>query len=316
MTLHIVMLDRDSVGADFRKPAIDHVWREFPATRSGEVVERLQGAEVAIVNKVRLGADEIAQLPALRMVAVAATGSDNVDLAACAARGIVVSNVRGYAVNTVPEHALMLMLALRRRLLAYVRDVAAGRWQRTESFCFYDHSIGDLHGATLGVVGRGGLGSGVARLAEAFGMKVLFAEHKGAAAVREGYVAFDTVLREADVLSLHCPLNASTRNLIGEAELAAMKSSAILINTSRGGLVDEAALVRALREGRIGGAGVDVLSKEPPREGNPLLAPDIPNLIVTPHVAWASREAMQALADQVIDNIEAFAAGVPRNRLA
>jgi glycerate dehydrogenase len=314
--MRIVLLERDAVGASFRRPAIGHEWIEYPASTSSEVAGKLAGATVAIVNKVKLGAADIAALPQLRMVAIAATGSDNVDLAACAARGIVVSNVRGYAVNTVPEHAMMLILALRRRLFDYVADVRAGRWERSDNFCFFDHPIGDLHGATLGIVGRGGLGQGLARLATAFGMRVLFAEHRGATAVREGYTAFDAVLREADVLSLHCPLTDATRGLIGAAELAAMKPTAILVNTSRGGLVDETALASALRERRVGAAGFDVLSQEPPRDGNPLLAPDIPNLILTPHVAWASREAMQALADQVIDNIEAFAAGAPRNRLA
>ena len=314
--MRIVLLERDAVGASFRRPAIEHEWIDYPASTSSEVAGKLAGATVAIVNKVKLGAADIAALPQLRMVAIAATGSDNVDLAACRARGIVVSNVRGYAVNTVPEHAMLLILALRRRLFDYVADVRAGRWERSENFCFFDHPIGDLHGATLGIVGRGGLGEGLARLATAFGMRVRFAEHRGAAVVREGYTAFDAVLREADVLSLHCPLNDVTRGLIGEAELAVMKPTAILVNTSRGGLVDETALASALRERRIGGAGFDVLSQEPPRDGNPLLAPDIPNLILTPHVAWASREAMQALADQVIDNIEAFAAGAPRNRLA
>jgi glycerate dehydrogenase len=314
--MRIVLLERDAVGASFRRPAIGHEWIEYPASTSSEVAGKLAGATVAIVNKVKLGAADIAVLPQLRMVAIAATGSDNVDLAACRAHGIVVSNVRGYAVHTVPEHAMLLILALRRRLFDYVADVRAGRWERSENFCFFDHPIGDLHGATLGIVGRGGLGEGLARLATAFGMRVRFAEHRGAAAVREGYTAFDAVLREADVLSLHCPLNDATRGLIGEAELAAMKPTAILVNTSRGGLVGETALASALRERRIGAAGFDVLSQEPPRDGNPLLAPDLPNLILTPHVAWASREAMQALADQVIDNIEAFAAGAPRNRLA
>lgn len=314
--MRIVCLERDAVGVRFRVPLIAHDWREFAATSQSEMVARLEGAEVAIVNKLRVGEAELAQLPALRMVAVAATGADNVDLAACAARGIVVSNVRGYAVNTVPEHALMLMLALRRRLFDYAADVRAGRWGEADSFCLFGHPIGDLHGATLGIVGRGGLGQRVARLAQAFGMRVLFAEHKGAGAVREGYAAFEAVLREADVLSLHCPLTAQTRLLIGAAELAAMKPTAILINTARGALVDEAALAQALRAGRLAGAGLDVLSTEPPREGNALLAADIPNLIITPHVAWASHGAMQALADQVIDNIEAYAAGAPRNRLA
>lgn len=312
----IVCLERDSIGTPFRAPATPHRWGEYPHTAPDEVVARLQGADIAIVNKLRLGGAQIAALPALRMVAVSATGADNVDLAACSAQGIVVSNVRGYAVDTVPEHAMTLILALRRRLLDYVADVRAGRWERSENFCFFDHPIADLAGSTLGVVGYGDLGRGVARLCEAFGMRVLRAEQRRAAQVREGYTAFEQVLAEADVLSLNCPLNASTRGLIGAAELARMKPSAILVNTSRGGLVDEAALAAALRAGQIAGAATDVLSSEPPREGNPLLAPDIPNLIVTPHVAWASAQAMQRLADQVIDNIDAFLAGAPRNRLA
>ncbi|THF63174.1 D-2-hydroxyacid dehydrogenase [Pseudothauera nasutitermitis] len=312
----IACLERDSIDAPFRAPATAHRWVEYPHSAPDEVVARLQGADIAIVNKLRLGAAQIAALPALRMVAVSATGADNVDLAACSAQGIVVSNVRGYAVDTVPEHAMTLILALRRRLLDYVADVRAGRWERSENFCFFDHPIADLAGSTLGVVGYGDLGRGVARLCEAFGMRVLRAEQRGAAQVREGYTAFEQVLAEADVLSLNCPLNASTRGLIGAAELARMKPSAILVNTSRGGLVDEAALAAALRVGRIAGAATDVLSSEPPREGNALLVPDIPNLIVTPHVAWASAQAMQRLADQVIDNIDAFLAGAPRNRLA
>lgn len=316
MSLAIVCLERDAVGASFPPPALDHRWTEYPASRAEQLVERLADADIAIVNKISLTAADIARLPRLRMVAIAATGSDNVDLDACRVRGIVVSNVRGYAGNTVPEHALMLMLALRRRLLDYVGDVRNGRWARSDNFCFFDHPIGDLHGATLGIVGRGELGEGVARLGTAFGMRVIYADHKGAATVRDGYAAFERVLAEADVLSLHCPLNDATRGMIGAAELAVMKPGAVLVNTARGGLVDEAALAGALRAGRIGGAATDVLSAEPPRDGNPLLAPDIPNLIVTPHVAWASREAMQALADQVIANIEAFAAGAPRNRLA
>lgn len=313
--MRIVLLEGDSIQAAFRAPAIDHEWVAYPVTPQEQVLARLEGAEVAIINKLKLRAGDIARLPQLRMVAVAATGSDNIDLAACAERGIAVSNVRGYAVNTVPEHAIMLMLALRRRLFEYAADVRGGMWNRAGTFCLFHHPVRDLHGATLGIIGRGGLGQGVARLAEAFGMKVLYAEHKGARQVREGYTAFDTVIREADVISLHCPLNDATRGLIHTAEMARMKPGAILINTSRGGLIDEQALADALRAGTIAGAGVDVLSQEPPRDGNPLLASDIPNLIVTPHMAWASAGAMQALADQVIDNVEAFAAGSPRNRL-
>jgi glycerate dehydrogenase len=312
----IVYLERESIIADIRRPACDHVWSEYARTLQGEVEARLAGATIAIVNKLVLDAATIARLPMLKMIAVAATGTNNVDLDACRARGIVVSNIRGYAVHTVPEHAIALMLALSRNLIAYRDSVQAGRWQESEQFCFFDHPIRDLHGATLAVIGSGSLGDGVVRLAEAFGMRVLKAERRGAAHCRPGYTPFAEALAAADVVSLHCPLTPETQGLIGANELRAMKSSALLINTARGGLVDEVALVAALREGWIAGAGFDVLTKEPPREGNPLLAPELlalPNFLLTPHVAWASRPAMQALADQLIDNIEAFARGEPRN---
>jgi glycerate dehydrogenase len=315
MSIRIVNLEGESVASSFRTPSIPHEWIEYPLTPPARVVERLREAQVAIINKVRLTAEHLSRLPELKLVAISATGTDNIDLAACRERGVVVSNVRGYAVNTVPEHALMLMLALRRSLFAYHRDVQDGAWAKSDNFCLFGHPVGDLHGATLGIYGRGSLGQGVARLAAAFGMNILWGEHRGATRVREGYTAFEAVLREADVISLHCPLNDATRGMIGQAELAAMKRSAVLVNTGRGGLVDEQALADALRAGVIAGAGVDVLSQEPPRDGNPLLAPGIPNLIVTPHMAWASESAMQAMTDQVIDNIEAFVMGAPRNRV-
>jgi glycerate dehydrogenase len=254
-------------------------------------------------------------LPRLRLIAQAATGSDNIDLAWCREHGLPVTNIRGYAARAVPEHVFMLLLALRRQLLTYRADVLAGAWQRWSTFSYFVHPIRDLAGSTLGLIGRGSLGQGVARLAEAFGMRVLWGERRGATAVRQGYVSFEHLLAEADAVSLHCPLDERTRGMIGEPELRAMKSTAVLINTARGGLVDEAALLHALRAGWIAGAGFDVLSKEPPRDGNPLLAVDLPNLIVTPHVAWASDEAMQTLADQLIDNIEAFVRGEERNRV-
>ncbi|MBK9445027.1 MAG: D-2-hydroxyacid dehydrogenase [Betaproteobacteria bacterium] len=315
----IVYLERESVIAEVRRPACAHAWVEYGKSLQAEVEPRLAEASIAIVNKVQVDAGMISRLPQLKMVAVAATGTNNVDLDACRARGIVVSNIRGYAVHTVPEHAIALMLALSRNLVAYRESVQAGRWQQSEQFCFFDHPIRDLHGATLSIVGGGALGQGVATLARAFGMKVLLAERKGAAVCRAGYQPFAEALAAADVVSLHCPLSADTQGLIGAAELQAMKRSALLINTSRGGLVDESALAQALKEGWIAGAGFDVLSKEPPSEGNPLLAPELlaqPNFLLTPHVAWASRPAMQALADQLIDNIEAFARGVPQNRVA
>lgn len=315
----IVHLERESVIADIRRPAFPHEWIEYPASRPEQVVERLAGADIAILNKVPLPASAIAALPDLKMVAVSATGTNIVDLQACQARGIVVSNIRGYAEHTVPEHVMTLLLALSRNLMAWRATVQAGRWQQSAQFCLFDHPIRDLHGATLGLVGSGSLGNGVARLAEAFGMRVRRAERRDAATVRPGYTAFAEVLATADAISLHCPLNDSTRGLIGEAELRAMKPSALLINTARGGIVDEAALIRALREGWIAGAGFDVISAEPPPDGHPMVDPQLlalPNFLLTPHVAWASRPAMQTLADQLIDNIEAFVAGRPQNRVA
>lgn len=315
MEPRIVFLERDSVKAAFLRPTVAHTWVDYPDTRPADVVERLRDAQIAVINKLRIDAAVLAQLPALRMIALAATGSDNVDLAACRARGIVVSNVRGYADTSVPEHVISLMLALSRNLMAYHQDVRAGRWPQSRHFCFLDHPIRDLRGATLGLVGQGSLGGGVARLAEAFGMQVLWSERPGADRVRAGRVAFGEVLKCSDVLSLHCPLDANTRGMIDRAALQAMKSSAFLINTARGALVDEAALADALRQGLIAGAAIDVLSTEPPPSDHPLLAPDIPNLIVTPHVAWASGEAMAAMAAQVVQNIDAFLCGAPRNCL-
>jgi glycerate dehydrogenase len=313
MSRRIVFLDRRSLIAELRAPSFAHEWIDHEQTHPDEVVARLKDADIAIVNKVRLSAAILAQTPRLKMIAVSATGTDIVDLAYCKAHGIVVSNIRNYAVHAVPEHAFMMMLALRRNLLGWREDLRAGLWQQADQFCLFTRPVNDLFGSTLGLVGYGSLGHGMHKIAEAFGMKVLIAEHKGAARVREGYTAFDTVLREADAISLHAPLTPETRHMISAREFGLMKSSAILVNTARGNLVDEAALADALKSQRIAGAGFDVLSEEPPREGNPLLALDLPNFILTPHVAWSSREAMQALADQLVDNIEAFVAGTPRN---
>ncbi|HSO06231.1 MAG TPA: D-2-hydroxyacid dehydrogenase [Pelomicrobium sp.] len=312
----VVFLDRSTIEADIRRPAFAHEWVDYPLTAPAEILPRLAGVTIAVVNKVPMRAEALAQLPALRKIAVCATGTDNVDLEYCRGHGIVVSNIRGYGVHAVPEHVFTLILALRRNLLAYRDDVRRGRWQEAPFFCLFSHPIRDLHGSRLGIIGRGGLGDAVARLGEAFGMRVAFAERKGVKEPRAGYQGFDRVIAESDVISLHCPLTPATRGLIGEQELRAMKRDAVLINTARGGLVDERALVRALDEGWIAGAGFDVLSVEPPREGNPLLGIERPNFILTPHVAWASREAMQVMADQLIDNIEAYVAGEPRNRVA
>lgn len=311
----IVFLDRSTVIANVRQPAFPHQWEEHPATSAEQVLARLRDATIAITNKVHLRRETLAQLPRLKMVAVSATGTDNVDIDYCKERGIVVSNIRNYAAHTVPEHVFMLMLALRRNLLAFREDVQKGEWQKATQFCLFTHPVRDLHGSTLGIMGGGSIGKSVALIAQAFGMKVLFAEHKGVVDVRPGYSAFDTVLRESDVITLHLPLKENTRHLISTAEFERMRPGALLINTARGGLVDEAALLQALQSGRLGGAGFDVLSKEPPTDGHPLLDIDLPNFILTPHIAWSGREAMQTMADQLIDNIEAFVAGAPQNRV-
>jgi glycerate dehydrogenase len=313
---HIVFLDRSTLQAQVRRPAFEHSWQEYPVTAAGELAARLREATIAITNKVPLRAATLRELPGLRMIAVAATGYDVIDIDYCRTHGVAVANIRNYALHTVPEHAFALITALRRNLLAYRRDVEQGRWQQVEQFCFFDYPIRDLYGATLGIIGEGVLGQGTARIARGFGMQVLFADHAPPKAPEVVFTPFDEVLAQSDVISLHVPLTAETRHMIGPEQLRKMKRTAILINTARGGLVDEQALAQALKEGVIAGAGFDVLSKEPPREGNPLLELRLPNFILTPHVAWASDGAMQFLADQLIDNIEAFVGGRPQNLLS
>ena len=310
---NIVFLDRDSLPASVRPPKFAHQWRDYAATQAAEVAERLLGATIAITNKVPVRAADIARLPDLKMIAVAATGTDNVDLAACRERGIVVSNIRNYSLVSVPEHCFAMILALRRNLRAYCADVDAGLWQQSKQFCLFDHPIGDLAGSRLGIVGYGALGHKVAQLGRAFGTHVCVASRSPVAEPDVTNMALDELLRTCDVVSLHLPLNDQTRNMIGAPELALMKPTALLINTARGGLVDEAALAQALRQGTIGGAGFDVLSREPPAPDNPLLGVRQPNFMLTPHVAWASAGAMQTLADMLVDNVEAFVAGTPLN---
>jgi glycerate dehydrogenase len=316
MTQRIVFLDRATVAPQtrLRPPVFAHELVEHDDTAVDEVVDRLAGATIAITNKVPITAAALARLPALKLVAVAATGTDCVDKAACAAQGVVVSNIRGYAVNTVPEHTFALILALRRSLVAYRQDVIAGRWQASGRFCFFDHPIRDLAGARLGVVGEGVLGQRVAALGRAFGMVPLIAAHKGRVGMGAMYTPWDEVIETSDVITLHSPLTPQTRGLIGAPEFHAMKRRPLIVNTARGGLVDEQALVEALEQGLIAGAGFDVAAGEPPRHDSPLMKIcGRPDVILTPHVAWASDEAQQALADQLIDNIEAFVSGRPVN---
>jgi glycerate dehydrogenase len=308
----IVFLDSDSLMANVRAPAFAHDWHAHGATGLDEVVERLRGATIAITNKVPLRADAIAQLPDLKMIAVAATGTDNIDRDACRARGIVVSNIRDYSLVSVPEHCFTLMLALRRNLVAYRADVEAGLWQASSRFCLLDHPITDLAGSKLGIVGYGALGRKVAALGRAFGMDICVTARVTLPDTDITQLPLDALLRTCDVVTLHLPLSEQTRHMIGAAQLATMKPGAVLINTARGGLVDEAALAAVLATGAIS-AGFDVLSKEPPVPDNPLLGLRLPNFILTPHTAWASSGAQQILADMLIENIEAFVAGAPRN---
>ena len=312
----IVFLDRATLAPHIvlRPPQFDHELVEYARTEPEEVVEHLGGASIAILNKVRLTAAALQQLPHLRLVAVAATGTDCVDKAYCAAHGIAVANIRGYAINTVPEHTFALILALRRNVVAYRADVLAGKWQAARQFCFFDHPIRDLSGARLGIIGEGVLGQRVADIARAFGMTPMFAAHKGVSGLGPLYTPWETVLETSDIITLHSPLTPQTRLMIGDHEFAAMQRTPLLVNTARGGLVDEEALVRALDQGRIAGAGFDVASEEPPSPSSPLMRiADRPNVIVTPHVAWASDEAQQSLADQLMDNIENFVAERPTN---
>lgn len=311
----IVFLERKTIQASFRPPNFDHEWIEHSETLADQVVDRVREATIIISNKLSLGEAELSQSKDLKLIAIAATGSDCVDLDYCRRRGIAVCNVRGYATNSVPEHVLMMILALRRNLFAYRHDVQRGLWNQSKQFCLLTHELHDIKDSTFGIIGYGSIGKAMARLAESVGMHVLIAERRGASETRTARTRFEDTLSLCDIVSLHCPLNDETRDLIGAGELRTMKRNALLINTARGALVDDAALIEALRGGQLAGAGIDVLREEPPSQGNPLLDLDLPNLIVTPHVAWASNEAVQALADQVIDNIEAFLAGSPRNLL-
>jgi len=314
--MKIVFLDRETLSPQtlLRSPSFPHELHLHNRTAPAEVRARISDAHVVVVNKVKLSAQDIEAAPNLRLVAVAATGTDNVDLSACRARGIVVSNIRNYAKHTVPEHTFALIFALRRSVAAYLQSVREGRWQQAQQFCFFDHPIRDLTGSTLGIIGDGVLGQAVANIGRALGLRILFSGHKGRTGQGALYTPFEDMLGQADIITLHCPLNAQTRHMIGPDEFAAMGRSPLLINTARGGLVDEAAVGPALDAGHISGAAFDVVSVEPPPLEHPFMALlDRPNFILTPHVAWASDEAIQGLADQLIDNIEAFAQGTPVN---
>ena len=310
--MNIVFLDGASLPSPLARPAHASHWTVREHTRSDHVIEALANADVAITNKVRLDRITLEQLPRLKLICVAATGYDCVDLAACRDQGVTVCNVPAYSAVSVAESVIGSLFALRRHLMAY-RVASARLWPQSSHFCVHGAPIQDLQGSTLGIVGRGDIGSRVARLAKALDITVLFAEHRGAPQVRAGYVAFDEVLAKADALTLHCPLTPQTRYLIGTAEIARMKPGALLINTARGALVDENAVLAALASGQLGGAALDVLHVEPPQADHPLLHCEHPNLLITPHVAWASQSSVARLKAVLLANVEAFAANKPIN---
>ncbi len=282
----------------------------YPSTTPEQLPERLRGLNVVISNKIALDAATLQASPDLKLVLVSATGTNNVDLEAARKLGITVCNCQGYGTPSVAQHTLMLLLALATRLPDYQRAIAGGKWQQAKQFCLLDFPIVELEGKTLGLLGHGELGGAVARLAEAFGMHVLSGQIPGRPA-RADRLPLHELLPQIDALTLHCPLNEHTRHMIGAPELALLKPSAFVVNTARGGIIDEQALADALRRGHLGGAATDVLSVEPPVDGNPLLADDIPRLIITPHSAWGSVEARQRIIGQLAENATAYFAGQP-----
>lgn len=313
-----VFLDLDSLAAgDLDVSAFDGLldeWQTWPATDPAQRLARIGDAEVVVTNKVVLDDEVLRSVPALRLICLTATGYNNVAVETARELGIAVSNVVAYATDSVAQHVLALILAHHTRLLDYNHDVRSGAWSRSEQFCLLDHPVRELRGMTLGIIGYGELGRAVARLAEAFGMQVIVAQRPGGLPVRDRK-PLEEVLRRSDVLTLHVPLLDATHHMIDEKALRLMKTTALLINTARGGVVDNEALADALREGRIGGAGLDVLDEEPPPADHPLLADDIPNLVLTPHTAWAGRQARQNVVDETVANIRAFLAQRRRNRV-
>jgi len=314
-----VFLDRETVdNGDLDRSALLRClprweWHDFSTAE--EVPQRIRGADVVVSNKCVLDRAAIRSATGLKLIALAATGTNNVDLKAAQDHGVTVCNIRDYATDAVAQHAITLMLNLLTAQPWYWQSVRRGAWSNSRQFCLNDRPIRQARGLKFGVIGGGVLGRATAKLADGLGMNVLFAERRGRQ-TRSGRVAFDEVIRNVDVLSVHCPLSEETRGLIDRDLLQAMKPDALLINTARGAIVNESDLAACLREGVIAGAGIDVLSEEPPPADHPLLASDIPNLIVTPHNAWASRSARQAALDQLAEVIRAFGAGAPLNRVA
>ncbi len=308
--MKIVLLDRVTIPSHIAipKPNFPHEWVEYERTSPEQTVERMQGAQIAITNKVIFNREVMQKLPDLKLIALLATGMNNIDLVAAKELGITVKNVTGYSVVTVPEHVIGFIFNFKRSLTGWYNDQLSGKWSDSKQFCYFDYPITDVRGSTLGIIGKGCIGSEVGRLASALGMNVLYAEHRHATTCREGYTPFEEVLKQSDIVTLHCPLTENTQNLINKETLSLFKRGALLINTGRGPLVNELDLLEALQSGRLGGAALDVLVKEPPPKDHPLIigAQTMPNLIITPHVAWASDSAITTMVNKVRSNIEEF----------
>jgi len=307
--MQAVFLDRGSFSntTQFDLPQQLTDYTEYKTTENDTLVERIQNADIIIVNKVILNAETLSTNPNIKLILVAATGTNNVDIKYCSKNNIQVENVEGYATTSVPEHTFSLLLALKRNLLTYHHAIQAGKWAQSEHFCLHEYPINDLADSHMVIFGRGSLGQRVATIAQAFGMKVSFCEHKQAEVTRPGYMKFEEAIAMADVISLHCPLDENNKNMIAEHEFNMMKNTCVLINTGRGGLVCEQALVDAINHKKIAAAGFDVATIEPMPENHILQKlTHAPNFLLTPHVAWASDKAMQLLADKVMENLDNF----------
>ncbi len=314
--MRAVFLDSLTLGSDVDFTPLTNDgngWQLYPSTEPSQVIERIKDAEILVSNKVVISEEALAASERLKFIAVPATGTNNIPLEAATNAGIPVSNCTAYGTPSVAQHVFSLTLALSVKLIEYNRAAIRGDWGKSSMFCLLDYPIMELAGKTLGIVGYGELGQGVARVAKAFDMSVLIANRPGQKEINEGRILLDELLPMVDVLSLNCPLTPETTNLITSRELALMQSHAFLINCARGGIVHEEDLALALKNRVIGGAGVDVLIEEPPRDGNVLLDPEIPNLIVTPHSAWASTESRQRVVDITAQNIQAFLNGEGRS---
>jgi glycerate dehydrogenase len=315
--MNAVFLDWATMGPDLdisRMRSLLPKLQIYDVTEPDQVAERIRDAGYVLANKIRLTDELLHDCPNLRFIGLTATGTDNVDLDAAKRHGVAVCNIRGYCSQSVAEHVFACLLNLTHSLDRYVADVRAGKWQKSDDFCLLSHPVRELSAMTLGIVGYGELGRAVARIAAAFNMNVLISARPGQPG-SDDRIAFDELLARSDVISLHCPLVAETRGLFAAAEFARMKNTSILINTARGGLIDSAALADALRNGEIGAAAIDVLPQEPPVNGDPLLDYDGGNLLVTPHIAWATDRARQAAIDELTENIAAFQFGRKRNRV-